>query len=460
MKSIYNSIIFVCLFIAGGVINFSCKKFLDIEPPRTDLVKETIFTSEATANAAVADIYYSLRSTIGTRISLLGSISSDESVYHGVGTNAAPSYKEIHDNAIQINNLVIARLWNDLYSTIYKTNAVIEGITTATGISDTKKQQFIGEAKFNRAFCYFYLTNLWGDVPLVLSTNYSVNNTISKSSKEDVYKQIVQDLLDAQSALPDNYSLFNNERVRANKWVATALLARVYLYLQEWGKAETQASAIIGNTSLYNLSSDLLQVFRVTSNEAIFQFWSSRYPEDRDMFFVPSEGARNGALSQQLVSNFESSDLRLLQWVQNRVIQGITYYGSRKYVDFSTPPLDYSVVLRLVEQYLVRAEARAMQGKVTGTGSAESDINVIRSRAGLANTTAGSQEEMLLAIAQERRFELFVEWGHRWFDLKRTGKAGAVLGPLKPGWQAYKELFPIPESQRISNPNITQNNGY
>ena len=122
--------------------------------------------------------------------------------------------------------------------------------------------------------------------------------------------------------------------------------------------------------------------------------------------------------------------------------------------------MDLSTVLRLAEQYLIRAEARAKQGKITGVNSAESDINVIRNRAGLGNTTANTQADILLAVEQERKSEFFTEWGHRWFDLKRTGRTTAILSPYKPNWQASKELFPIPESQLINDPNITQNPGY
>ena len=116
------------------------------------------------------------------------------------------------------------------------------------------------------------------------------------------------------------------------------------------------------------------------------------------------------------------------------------------------------MVLRLAEQYLIRAEARAQQNNISG---AQSDVNVIRNRAGLANTTATTQGTLLSAIEHERQIELFAEWGHRWMDLKRTNRADAILGPLKSSnWQSSDVLFPIPLTQIQNDPNFTQNSGY
>lgn len=110
------------------------------------------------------------------------------------------------------------------------------------------------------------------------------------------------------------------------------------------------------------------------------------------------------------------------------------------------------------EQYLIRAEARAYQVNISG---AQEDLNIIRNRAGLSDTSATTQQDLLSAILQERRLELFTEIGHRWFDLKRTGQAGTVLAPLKPAWQERNLLLPIPETELILNPNLQpQNPGY
>ncbi|HEU4473178.1 MAG TPA: RagB/SusD family nutrient uptake outer membrane protein, partial [Flavisolibacter sp.] len=124
------------------------------------------------------------------------------------------------------------------------------------------------------------------------------------------------------------------------------------------------------------------------------------------------------------------------------------------------PPLaEYLIVFRLAEQYLIRAEARMHKGDIQGSIS---DLNIIRSRAGLPSLPVTlTPVQLATAIEQERRVELFCEWGHRWQDLKRTGRAGAVLSTAKaPNWQSTDELYPIPAVEMQNNPFLTQNPGY
>ncbi len=106
------------------------------------------------------------------------------------------------------------------------------------------------------------------------------------------------------------------------------------------------------------------------------------------------------------------------------------------------------MVLRLSEQYLIRAEARAHLSNLTGSID---DLNIIRSRAGLTDLPSSLDEVAITAaIAQEKRIEFFAEWGHRWFDLKRTNTVDSIMTiatPLKNGnstWQTHQQLYPIP----------------
>jgi hypothetical protein len=163
-----------------------------------------------------------------------------------------------------------------------------------------------------------------------------------------------------------------------------------------------------------------------------------------------------------LLNGFESGDERKNAWIKSTTINGITYNFPYKYKVRTTaagaPKAEYNMVLRLGEQYLIRAEARARQGNIPG---AQSDLNAIRARAGLLNTPAGDKASLLLAIENERRVELFSEWGHRWFDLKRTGRANSILVVEKsPNWQSTDALYPIPQNEIATNPLLTQNAGY
>jgi starch-binding outer membrane protein, SusD/RagB family len=445
--------------IFGSTLIFfiaSCKKFVEIDPPRTDLIKTTVFTNDATANGAMMDIYFGLKSSGFANggngsITFWGTFSSDEQI------NLWPPYQPFNDNELTPDNSENLSLWSEMYKTIYKANAIIEGLSQSQGVTAILKTQLEGEAKFIRAFCHFYLFNLFGDVPVITTTDYQTNAQLPRSPKAQVYQQIIADLKDAQTLLPANYTFANNERVRVNKFAATAMLARAYLYLEDWATAEIEATTVISNTTLYSLKSNLTQVFLINSSESILQWWSEFRPNERSAF--RSAGVPNyGSLRPAFANSFEPGDLRKSTWVN---LNPSGYWNSRKYNTANDlPPLEYSTVLRLAEQFLIRAEARAKQNKLVGANSAESDINIIRTRAMLLPTTATTQAQLLLAIEEERNHELFCEWGHRWLDLKRTNRANAILAPLKGStWQATDVLYPIPQYQ-ILNSTLVQNPGY
>jgi hypothetical protein len=453
MKTSHLSIQSIALLLCIALM--SCTEFVRIDPPRTDLIRATVFESDATAKAAVTDLYYQM-STNGfasgnaLSVTFLTSLSSDEQINYAVSN---PEYQQFNDNVLQPNNSFVLRLWSDSYQCIYKTNAVLEGLQASPGITQPVRNQLEGEARAIRAFCHFYLVNMFGDVPLVLTTDYQKNSSVSRSPIADVYFQIVQDLKQAEDLLLEDYSASANERVRINKWAVRALLARVNLYIGNWADAETYSSLVISKTGLYKLSGNLDSVFIKNSPEAIWQFHASYYPNDLLTFYIfdiPSYGA----LRDSFVNSFDVTDRRRASWIGNID----THFFSMKYKSFD-PQAEYSTVLRLAEQYLIRAEALANQEKAV---AAQNDLNIVRLRAGLGKTAANDKVSLLSAIRQERQKELFTEWGHRWFDLKRTNQADDALHSIKPLWTTTAALFPIPELQ-ILNDNLmkgAQNPGY
>jgi hypothetical protein len=168
------------------------------------------------------------------------------------------------------------------------------------------------------------------------------------------------------------------------------------------------------------------------------------------------------SISQSLLDAFEGGDLRRQRWVGSYSENGNTWHFPYKYKirgnTESGMSKEFSVVMRLEEQYLIRAEARAQQEKIL---EAQQDLNAIRSRAGLADTDADSRTSLLDAILHERQVELFTEFGHRFFDLKRMGKLDEVLGTIKPNWKPDDKLLPIPEKELLVNPKLNpQNPGY
>jgi starch-binding outer membrane protein, SusD/RagB family len=468
MKKAFIALIFVTL----GMVQVGCKKFVEVNAPETSLASTSVYESNGSAAAVLTGIYTEMAtdgvyaggpSSIGY---LCGNAADELTNYLSVGQALT-----IYTNSYTPNTTVF---WPDLYKEIYVANAAIQGLSNSGSISATLKGQLLGEAKFIRAFLHFYATNLFGAVPLVTTTNYQTNNTISRTAPTQVYQQIIADLRDAQALLSDNFldptGATTSERTRPNKGTAGALLARVYLYQQKWDSAEAEASSVISNVALYGLDS-LNAVFLKNDMEGIWELQSidPGYNTEDGLTYIltspPGTGNFSVAISPQLLSAFEAGDNRLAQWIGAYSGSGQTYYFPYKYkqgpYNTTNPVTEYEVVFRLAEQYLIRAEAEAQQGNLSG---AATDLNQIRNRAGLGNTTAATQTDMLAAIYHERQVELFTEWGHRWFDMQRTDSINSVMSLVAPqkggSWAPYKALFPIPLSEIQLNSNLSQNPGY
>lgn len=453
------------LVIAVCILSGGCKKFVDVDAPSSQLITATVYTTDNSLKAALAGMYSTMALSnaydMQLNLSFATGCSSDEMKFYISTTD----YDPFINNALATDNNLSYTLWTKLYQTIYQANAIIAGVANSSGgLSDAMKTEAIGEAKFIRAFCYFYLVNLWGDVPLALSTDEATNNSLSRTAKAQVYQQIIADLTAAQGSLLGDYSYSNSERTRPNKYAATALLARTYLYTGDWANAQANASIVINYTTLYSLlpTTGLGGMFVKNNAEAILQLYSSNvgYTQEGSYYSLGKTTIPNFQLSTNLIQAFETGDKRYTNWVGSNTYQGTTYYYPYKYKQSatnSTATGEYCAYLRLAEQYLIRAEAMADQSNLSG---AIADINVIRTRAGLANTTATTQAAILLSIEQERRIELFGEYGHRWNDLRRTGRANAVLSAAKIGWTSNAALYPIPKSEINNNHNLTQNPGY
>lgn len=449
---------------------FSCRQMLEVELPPHVIEYKKVFESDESATAAIAGVYRylagqynnSFASGEGGSLSILAALSADELRLLDLDQDKEP----FEANVIPPSSGMNLDLWTSMYKCIYESNSIIEGLSVTTGVTQSLKEQITGEALFLRAFSHFYLVNLFGDVPLITNTDYKVNAAAGRTAATAVYGQIIRDLAEARSLLATEYT--GPGRLRVNKAAATALLARVYLYTGDWVKAESMATEVLENP-LYKLNTeDLSGVFLRGSKEAIWQ--SEQEPSGsratNEGYFLIIESASDIlALTSELYDSFEPGDKRKTEWTNVYNSPAITASFAYKYKikskAYSAAPLEGSVVLRLAEAYLIRSEARARQGNILGANSAASDLNAIRNRAGLGNTGANSESAMMLAIEQERRAELFTEWGHRWFDLKRWKRADEVLDPVKSEWQQTDTLYPIPQTDMNKNINLKpQNSGY
>jgi len=451
--SVSGALPFLLLFLL-----FSCEP-LEVNTPNHLLSGETVFTETKTVEAAMVSLYASLRDKVlltgmpNGMSNILGNYA-DEIIYvSDFGLGDEPFFK----NNLIPSDEAISDIWNTSYSIIYGANAIIEGVAGSAYFTPEERELYMGEALFVRAMVHFYLLNLYGEIPYITTTNYIENKSSSKQTENEVYDLVIADLLKAYDFMPGTD--MSGEHLRPNKYVAAALLARCYLYTNQWELAEQYATEVIENNGW---ETDIKNVFKKTSLSTLWQFSPNTEglpTNEAQTFIILFTPPSARVLNSELVDDFENGDLRREQWV-GAVSDGTqTFYFPFKYKIGlgETNTEEYPIVFRMAEQYLIRAEARAQIGNIAGS---QADLNKIRIRAGLGETLASSQNELLTAVLQERRFELFTEHGHRFFDLKRTGNLDNVLSS-KPGWNATDRLFPLPEKELLLNPNLLpQNPGY
>jgi hypothetical protein len=470
-KAVVLTIWMICL------INPGCKKFVEVDPPIDSITTELAFDTDAKTASVIRSLYMSMvkttNSALGGAMSVGAGVSSDEIIASSTGS----SYNEFYINAVNAaNTAVMSYYWAPFYNIIYIANAVIENAPKSKGMTDAGKKQSVAEARFVRAACYFYLVNLFGEVPLVTGTDYQVNRVLPRTTVDRVYTLIIEDLKHAEINLTADYpgtgtATPNPARLRANKYAATALLARVYLYRNDWTNAAQKATEVITATNaagaaLYDLEPVLNNVFLIGSKEVVLQLQQSStllYTWEGYLFQPASATSIPGyQIADTLSKSFTAGDLRRTNWIgTTSVINGKAYLYPSKYKLRSgtgSTKTESLVFLRLSEVYLVRAEASAQLNELS---TAIEDLDIIRKRAGLTVPTPANtgQPELLGLIARERFLELFAELGHRWFDLKRRGEADEVL-KNKPNWRPEAKLFPIPADEIKTNPLLDQNPGY
>lgn len=455
-----NNKIIISLILTNGALLFSsCEKFVDLGAPPTQVITGDAFASDASANSVIRGLYSTvLNINLSGTTTFFTGIAADDLQYNATDAGIT----EFASNNILNTNNNVANLWYNSYQLIKNTNNAISGLDASNSLTPLIKDQLIGEAKFFRAYAYFYLVNLYGDVPLQLRNDlYAFEDaSLPRASKQQVYDQIVSDLKDAESKMQTNYDATASPRGRANKAAASALLARVYLYQKDYQNAELYATKVLQSSDYGMPAPD--KNFQNTSNEVILQLGNLTGVTTFGANYITASTAVPGyTLPDAVYNSFESSsttDLRKINWTSLKTISGKNYYAITKYKVASGTGAEYHIMLRLAEQYLIRAEARCKLNNLSG---ARSDIDAVRTRAGLTAIPSGSNETQLLtAIETERLHEFFGEYGHRWLDLKRTERATAVLSPVKANWQSTDVLFPIPQAQILINTKLTQNPGY
>lgn len=437
----------------------ACTDFLEVEIPKDQMDEGIVFNDDKTATAAVAHLYTLLWSNgflSGNKegVGYLLACYMDEME---VTVTQETNYRTFYELAVLPMNVGVKNLWDYSYRQIYVANSILEGVDQSHGITAPVKQQLTGEALAIRALIHFYLTQTYGDVPYVTTTDYSLNQKIGKVAVGNVLQNTVKDLKLAEELLTDDYPTV--ERVRVNKAAVQAVLARIYLYMEDYQNAGYYAEKVIQN-SKYQME-PLDKVFLKESKSAVWQLKPAALNGNtlEGMHYIfTSLPAPFAKISAALESDFEADDQRYELWLKG-VGNESKEFHSNKYRQrgATTPSQEYSVVLRLEEQYLIAAEAAA---NMQDWSAADDYLNAVRLRAGLSPVALNDLASAEKKILHERRVEFFCEFGHRFYDLKRLSQL-EMISKVKPAWSSHMELLPLPENEIFLNSNLLpQNTGY
>ncbi|HTF18620.1 MAG TPA: RagB/SusD family nutrient uptake outer membrane protein [Chryseolinea sp.] len=360
----------------------------------------------------------------------------------------AQNYAQIDNNAVLPENDAVSDVWTSAYEGINIANNIIAKVPEMADMTAAEQNAALAELYFVRAFNHFSLVNWFGAIPIKITPTIGATGLdVARDPVAKVYDQIIADLTFAEQNLGNG-----STKVRASKNAATALLARVYLYKGDYANAKAKATDVIDHGG-YDLL-DYADVFEDESAESIFEIDFTEINRNRIAeynFPKTLNGRREVAPTASVLAAYETGDARFDASI---AFAGTLAYPI-KYDDLSLGA-DNVIILRLAEMYLIRAEAEAkLQGNILAI---QQDINVVRTRAKLSDTSASTYDELTRVVERERRVEFAFE-GHRWFDLVRTGRAVDVLLSVN---SANQTLWPIPLTEMVTNknPEMEQNPGY
>lgn len=443
MRTKFIYIFYILLFT-------NCSSFLDVDP-RSSISGDGIIKDETSANAAISGVYDALRSYYSVNYQSIAYLSGDNVQW----TGSQSQVQEFINHRVNPENGTIASSWNGIYTTINRANNVINAIANddAAEIPATVKDKVLGQAYAIRGLAYFDLARVWGGVPLITEPTAKVGDNIgiARSTVDQTYQQVINDLNLAEDLLPNT-----TDRFAFTKKTVWALKARYHLYKKNWAEARDYAKLLIEDQSNYELISPYYSFFKndVTgTKESVFElFYSTNEPNPHRAQWQPQTngGTRQWAPADPLIGLLTNPGTAGARSVLIAKDNQNRWYGDLYYRSTGADP---TYVIRIAELYLIRAEAYA---ELNEYNLAVEDLNRVRKRALLETRPfTTSKSDLLLWIENERRLEFAFE-AHRWFDLVRTGRAQQVLGIS----ESFRLLLPIPYSQILADPALKQNPGY
>lgn len=447
------------------LVTTSCNKKLDVLP-QNSITPGQIQTADDVRAVLFGDYkLYQNASAYGEQFKLIPDLLASQNQVDWVGTFT--EYRQYQDKEQLRDNGIATGIWENTYIIILDANTVLDKIDL---IEDEDEKNIVtGEAEFMRGVAYFELVNLFSQpysagnvtaqnsgVPLILAPVYVYDSTKDKPSRatiEEVYQQVLSDLQDAASKLPESNG------TRATKYAAEAYLARVFMNMQDYAKAAEMANDIIESGN-YDLASPYDKAFNVdgyspedifaigqtnqsnagTSNNGLTTFYSPQAPE--------GVGRGDAQVDQGYFNIFDDpSDTRSNFFTYGISISGFDGYYTNKWIQ----AYKYIPVVRLAEMYLTRGEANLRKGGTPiGDASPLDDINIVRERSNAEPLESVTGNDFVDERFRELAFE-----GDRLYTLKRLQKDVDGLP-----YNAEKLILPIPQRETDVNANLEQNPGY
>ncbi len=487
----FNSKYTLVILIGSIIYLSSCSDFLELKPESQSIAvnnsaaDSVFYKSPNEVEAALSAAYGGFKNEYYQLDYYVNGDAQSDDAYAG-GDN--PSNFQIDDYNLDATNSNVSRDWSYLYSIIGRVNTIINNIKDIKPgqMTDVRRNEIIGEATFIRAFMYFQLVQLWGDVPLQLTEVKTVSASKldsiysiifpSRSSQDLVYGQIIKD---CETALP-LVKATNANKFIITKGAVNTLLAKVYATKQpvDWAKVGKYCDDVIaGGYKLLPKYEDLWTGAE-HSAESIFEIDYTGGASDGNWgitIFSGIDWKKFNTPTNDLVSAYDSEG-DAIRKNANIIFKDVT----GKWSDARWPQVKYPFInkwrkvtsgsdqnyiyYRLADVLLLKAEVLAENGDL---GGALTLVNQIRKRVNLKDVTSNVKADVKKLILKERRLELAFE-GHRWYDLKRNNVAIEVINaakgandlPIGYNLTANRLLWPIPQSELDKNAKLSQNPGY
>ncbi len=474
----------IYLSLAVLLVLSACDDFLNVQP-EFRVSEDNFYENENDFETALIGVYATTQQLHNVTLLYLTELSTDNAEIQW--TSPTSSEMEFDESNVTSINTLVNSVWNVSYTAISRANNLLTRLEDSS-LGEPANSQFRGEVLFLRAYHYFNLVRLFGDLPVVTdpfrSPDEVLSYDMSRQSAETIYQIIISDLTTAEDLLANTDDL---SKSRASVGAVKTLLGKVHLTRQNHAEAAEVLKEVI-DQGTYALQPDYQTLFTNGNTELLETIFEIKYlsgnlgegnsfssvftPPRFDMAIFPGNMQGSGRIvpTADVAESYEAGDLRRSASIEDSVllVDGTfaeNIYGL-KFVDFTTGLVGDGginfIALRYADVLLMYAEALNELGS---TNEALTYLNEVRDRSELEQIAGVNQEEFRRIVENERRVE-FVSEGHRWFDLIRTGRAQTVMNAyfadrgLNFTLEDHELLMPIPQDEIDIDPNLAQNIGY